>query len=93
MVEYPGYSLYKENKDSDKILEDSLTIYDYLVNEMKVAYNNIFVFGRSIGSGPALFLSSKRKIGGLMLLSPFTSIQAVAENLVGGLLKFLVSER
>jgi len=93
LVEYPGYSIYKEDKDSDKILEDSLTVFDFLINVLKVENSNIFVFGRSLGSGPSLYLSSKRKVGGLILMSPFTSIQAVAENLVGVLFKFLITER
>lgn len=93
LIEYPGYSIYKETKDSNMILNDALTVFDYLINVLQADNNNIFILGRSIGSGPALYLSSKRKAAGLILLSPFTSIQAVAENLVGGLLKYLVSER
>lgn len=93
LVEYPGYSIYNTDKDADKLQDDALIVYDYLTNELNVDTNNIYIYGRSIGTGPALFICSKRKPAGLILMSPFTSIQAVAEVRVGKLLKFLISER
>ena len=93
IVEYPGYSIYKENKSSDTILEDSLCVFDFLTEILKIDKDHIIVYGRSIGSAPATYLCSQRKPGSLILMSPFTSLRAVAENLVGNLIKFLVSER
>lgn len=93
IVEYPGYSIYKDDKDSDKVLLDCLIIYDFLTETLKVEEENIYVFGRSIGTSPSLYLASKRKPAGLILMSPFTSVRAVAQNLVGNLFKFLISER
>jgi len=93
VVEYPGYSIYKEQKSSDKILSDALAVYDYLTEKLNINEDNIYIFGRSIGTSPALFLSSKRKPAGLILMSPFTSIRDVAENIVGNIFKFLISER
>jgi hypothetical protein len=93
IIEYPGYSIYKEDKNCDKVLLDCLTVFDFLTNVLKVEEENIYVFGRSIGTSPALYLSSKRKPASLILMSPFTSVRAVAQDLVGGLLKFLISER
>ena len=93
IVEYPGYSIYKSEKSSDKVLEDSLTVFDYLTDVLNIDSENIYVIGRSIGTSPALYVSSKRKPAGLVLMSPFTSVRAVAQNLVGNMLKFLISER
>jgi hypothetical protein len=93
IVEYPGYSIYNEDKSSDKVLDDSIIVFDYLINELHINEENLYILGRSIGSGPSVYLSSKRRPAGLVLISPFTSIRAVAENLVGNLLKFAVSER
>jgi fermentation-respiration switch protein FrsA (DUF1100 family) len=64
-----------------------------LTENLGVDPENIIIFGRSIGSAPATYLSSQRKPGALVLMSAFTSVRAVAENLVGTLLKFLISER
>ena len=93
IVEYPGYSIYKEEKCSDRILEDCITAYDFLTESFGVHDEDIFVFGRSIGTSPAIFLSSKRKPTALFLMSPFTSIRAAAESLFGNILKYFISER
>ena len=42
----------------------------------EVKYERIYIFGRSIGTGPAVQLASQFPIGGLILVSPFTSIKA-----------------
>ena len=93
IVEYPGYSIYKAEKNAETVLEDSVTVFDFLTENLRVDPENIIVFGRSIGSAPATYLCSERKPGALILMSPFTSVRAVAENLVGTLIKYLVSER
>jgi hypothetical protein len=93
LVEYPGYSIYSEEKSSDQVLQDSLTVFDFLKETLKISEDNIYVFGRSIGCSPGLYLCGQRKPAGLIMMSPFTSIRAVAENLVGNVLKFLVGER
>lgn len=93
IVEYPRYSIYTQENDTNKILTDCLTVFDYLVEKFKALPENIFVFGRSIGTSPAIYLSSKRKVGALISVSGFTSIRAAAESLVGNFLKMLVNER
>ena len=93
IVEYPGYSLYNATKNCETVLEDTLIVYDYiLTNIPNVNVSNIYIIGRSIGTAPAIYLSSKRKVGMLFLISPFTSIKAVAGNMFG-FLKLFVSER
>ncbi len=92
VVEYPGYSIYKEQKSCYKVLEDSLTVYDYIKDTLKVSPNNIFIIGRSIGTSPAIYLSSKRKPAGLCLMSPFTSIRAVVQNMAGSFFQYFVSD-
>ena len=92
IVEYPGYSIYKAEKNGDVVLEDSLFVFDYLTYKLNVEPNHIYVFGRSIGTGPSCYLASKREFAALILMSPFTSIKEVAKNLVG-FFSFLVSDR
>jgi esterase/lipase len=93
IVEYPGYSLYNTSKNCETVLEDTLIVYDYILTKIpNVNVSNIYIIGRSIGTAPAIYLSSKRKVGMLFLISPFTSIKAVAGNMFG-FLKLFVSER
>jgi len=51
------------------------------------------VVGRSIGTGPATYLSKYRKVGVVVLISPFSSIRNIAKNIVGSFLGFLVKDR
>ena len=93
IVEYPTYSIYNYESDTNKILENSLIVFDFLVNELGALKENIFIFGRSIGTSPAIYLSSKRKPGALIAVSGFTSIKDAARSLVGNILQVLVKER
>jgi len=47
-----------------------------------VPAEKIVIFGRSLGSGPAVYLSSKRKAKALILMSSFKSIRGVVQNFV-----------
>ena len=92
LVEYPGYSIYKGESDADKILENTEIVYDFIKTKFNLNDKNIYIFGRSIGTSPAIYLASRRKPNALFVVSSFTSIRAVAGNLVGPL-KYLLKER
>jgi hypothetical protein len=51
----------------------------------------MIIFGRSMGSGPATYLASEHKPGGLILMSPYTSIKNVVKSKVKWL-SFLVAK-
>ena len=92
IVEYPSYSIYFSEPSADEVLDNTVIIYDFVKNKFNVEDKNIYIFGRSIGTSPAIYLASKRKPNALITISAFTSIKAVAHNLVG-FLKILVKER
>ena len=95
-VEYPGYGLYKSlEPDEEMIKEDSEIVYDYLNKCMGIQEEDIILFGRSMGSGPTSYLSSKRKPYALILMSPYTSIQNAAKSILGwaSFISFLVYEK
>jgi pimeloyl-ACP methyl ester carboxylesterase len=84
-VEYPGYSIYSGAKPNpDQICQDSLTVYDYLTQELKVQPNQIIIFGRSIGSGAATYLASHRLSCALFLVSPIDTLKSAAKNIAAG---------
>jgi pimeloyl-ACP methyl ester carboxylesterase len=91
-VEYPGYGVYSGRPNSETILNDSECVYNFVVN-LGYKPQDIIVFGRSIGSGPATFLARNRKICCLMLMSPYTSIKSAAKDIAGKLGEKLVKER
>ena len=58
-----------------------------------LGYSNksIFIFGRSIGTGPACQFASKFNPRGLILISAYTSIKSVAANIAGKFLSWFVN--
>ena len=81
-------------KNADRILMDSLQIYDYLTNELGVAQEDIILLGRSLGSSPSCYIAQERpKVGSLILMSPFKSLREVARDHVGKILSYLLAER
>ena len=92
IIEYPGYSIYKGEPNADKILENTSIVYDFIKNQFNIKDENIFIYGRSIGTSPAIYLSSIRRPNALFVVSSFTSIRSVAGNLVGPL-KYLLKDR
>lgn len=82
-VEYPGYGVYKGKPDEDEILSDAEAVFDTLVQDVGIDPSHIHILGRSIGSGPAVHLSSVRNPGSLILVSAYLSIKKVSSHLVG----------
>lgn len=91
-IEYPGYGIYKASPSAERINQDSAKVYDFLVN-LGFKKQNIFVLGRSIGTGVATELAAHKEVGVLALISPFTSLKDVVKEMVGSLFKLFVKDR
>lgn len=93
-VEYPGYGLLHHMEPSEAaVYEVALTAFRFLVDEIGVRYSQIILFGRSLGSGPAVFLAAQYPVGGLILVSAFTSIRAAVQSIVGRVVAWTFNER
>lgn len=75
LVNYRGYGGSSGTPNEIALYSDALHIYDNLAHSHK----NITVIGRSLGSGVASYLASMRPIKKLVLVTPFDSIQNVAQ--------------
>lgn len=84
VVEYPGYSIYKSEKDPNLILSDSIVVYDWVKEKFNAEDENIYIYGRSIGSAPAIYLASKRNAKALFVVSGFSSLKNVGKSLYVG---------
>jgi len=72
---YRGF-VKSTGKPSQKALfGDALRIYDEFSKN-----KNIIVMGRSLGTGVATYLASKRDIVGLILITPYDSIVSIAQK-------------
>ncbi|EAR99030.2 alpha/beta superfamily hydrolase (macronuclear) [Tetrahymena thermophila SB210] len=92
-VEYQGYGIYEGEPDENQILNDTQYVYNFLTEKLNYSYKNIIILGRSIGTGPATWLAANKKVGGLILISPFTSIRGVAKHVAGSFAQHLIKER
>mmetsp|Transcript_2533 Transcript_2533/g.5881 ORF Transcript_2533/g.5881 Transcript_2533/m.5881 type:complete len:366 (+) Transcript_2533:1-1098(+) len=83
-IEYPGYGMLKRSQraSEENILKSAETAVHFLYSEIGMRYDNIILFGRSLGSGPACYLASKYPFAGMILVAPFTSIEAAVRDLV-----------
>ena len=80
-IEYPGYSIYLgEQSESVKIFDDSLFIYEWVKKKFKILDNQIYVFGRSLGTSPAIFLCSEKRPKALFLVSAFKSMKEIGAD-------------
>lgn len=69
-------------------------MYDYLVDNLGIAHEDIILFGRSLGSSPSCYIAKERpQVGALILMSPFKSLREVAKDKVGQILSYLLAER
>jgi hypothetical protein len=81
LVEYPGYSIYENVvTDPNSIFLDSLTVFDWVTKTFQITEKQIFICGRSLGTSPAIYLSSEKNPQALFLISPFTSIKNIGKD-------------
>lgn len=88
LINYRGYGKSQGEISEKALFDDALYIYD----EIKQNHKNISLMGRSLGSGVASYVASKKQVKKLVLVTPYDSIENVAKNIyklfpVGLLLK------
>src|SRR5215469_13329738 len=71
--DYQGYGTSEGRPSEQHAYEDENAAYNFLMQSMHVPADKIIAFGRSVGSGPACDLASRRPVAGLILESAFTS--------------------
>jgi pimeloyl-ACP methyl ester carboxylesterase len=78
LVSYRGYGGSEGKPSAAAIAADALRWHDYAVEAFKP--RQVFVFGRSLGSGAAVQLAAARPLAGVVLVTPFDSLAAVAKR-------------
>jgi fermentation-respiration switch protein FrsA (DUF1100 family) len=71
--DYQGYGTSQDKPTEKTAYEDENAAYDHLTLNLKTPPNRIIIFGRSVGSGPAVHLAARRPAAALILQSPFLS--------------------
>ena len=80
LVNYRGYGESEGKPGEKELLEDGLMIHDYAKGRLDVNSGRIVAMGRSLGSGVAVHLAAHRRLRGVLLVSPYDSIVAVAKR-------------
>lgn len=85
VFEYTGYGLSTGCKKASEgsVYGDVDAVWKHLVWARGIDSSRIVVVGRSIGSAAAIYLSAKRRVGGVILIAPVASAVRVALRRAG----------
>ena len=76
---YRGYTPSTGSPSADALIADAPLVYDAAVARSHP--KRVIAIGFSIGSGIAVQLSARRKLDGLILVTPFDSLKSVAQSM------------
>lgn len=77
LLNYRGYGKSDGSPSETALFSDALAIYDHLIKQ----HDSISAYGRSLGSGVAVYLAARRSLKKLILLTPYDSIAEVAQQI------------
>lgn len=80
LVNNRGFGRSSGSPSEKTMFSDALSIYDHLKALPGTDAERIIVVGRSIGTGVATYLSSKRPVKATILITPYESMTAVARE-------------
>ena len=76
---YRGYRPSTGRPSAEALLADAPIVFDYLQHVL--APDRVIAVGFSIGAGVAAYLARHRPVAGLILVTPFDSLEALARDL------------
>jgi len=93
-VEYPGYGLCVGTPSEQSLNLHARVGLSFLIEHLQIPPEEVIIFGRSIGTGPAIELTASLQernisIAALLLQSPFLSVKSILRNFVGGVAKLI----
>ncbi|KOR29655.1 hypothetical protein TI03_01770 [Achromatium sp. WMS1] len=77
---YRGYGFSQGKPTQKALFADALSVYDTLAKHAVIDSKRIVAFGRSLGTGVAVYLAAHRPLRGVVLVSPYDSILALAQE-------------
>jgi len=80
LMDYRGYGQSEGTPSEAALVADALMLYDHAAKLPGVDAKRIHAFGRSLGSGVAVALAAERPLAGVVLVTPFDSLAAVAKR-------------
>jgi hypothetical protein len=80
IVDYRGYGQSTGSPSEEGIYTDAATCWQYLTGTRGIAPEDIVIFGRSMGGGPATWLASRHTPGAVILESVFTNVPDIGAH-------------
>ncbi len=77
LVDYRGSGASAGSPSEDALFSDALAIHDQISRQ----HRSVSAYGRSLGSGVAVYLASMRPLQKLILLTPYDSIAEVGQDI------------
>jgi fermentation-respiration switch protein FrsA (DUF1100 family) len=81
LFDYRGYGRSTGTPSEKGIYMDAQAAYDYLVNEERIAADNIILFGQSLGAAAAIDVAVKNHIRSIIIEGAFTSTRDMAKTM------------
>lgn len=78
LISYRGYGASEGKPDQAALFGDALALYDHVSAQHPQA--PIALIGRSLGSGVASYVASRKPVERLVLVTPFDSLASVAQS-------------
>jgi pimeloyl-ACP methyl ester carboxylesterase len=78
LLAYRGFGASEGRPEEALLFADALALYDHVAS--RPGTETISVIGRSLGSGVASYLASRRPVHRLVLITPFDSLAGVASH-------------
>lgn len=81
LLNYRGYGGSGGHPGESALFADALLAYDYAKQRGDVDASRILAMGRSLGTGVAVHLAARRQLAGVILVSPYDSVRALAQSI------------
>lgn len=79
--EYPGYGHSPGRASEKSTCQAAEAALQYALETLGFSHQRIVLYGRSIGSGPSLYLATRHPVGGVILEGAFVSVFRVVTRL------------
>lgn len=79
LLNYRGYGRSEGSPSEAALFADALAWLDQLSARPDIDETQLYAFGRSLGSGVAVYVAENRPVQGVVLVSPYDSIRSIAK--------------
>jgi len=78
-MNYRGYGQSQGRPSEHALCDDALFVFDQVIASKGIDPSHVVLMGRSLGSGVAVHVAANRRVGGVVLVTPFDSLVNVAK--------------